>query len=158
MAPPSEEPGPLTAIGLGVSYFRPELRDMKVIGLEEHATFPALTARIPNEGVAAHAKRVFGQLSGIEAESYIRGRLTDLGDQRLNDMNAAGVAVQILSLAGPVNSMHMGEPQASLALARDINDELKRAVDANPQRFRALAELPVNAPDLAIQELRRAAP
>ena len=103
--------------------------------------------------MAAHAKRIFDQLSSIEVESYSGGRPTDLGAQRLRNMNEAAVAMQIPSFAGPVNSMHMGEPQASLVSARSINEELKKAAEANPQRFRTFAELPTNVPDLAIQEL-----
>jgi len=67
-------------------------------------------------------------------------------------MDDNGVAMQILSIVGAVNSSFM-EPKAGLALARDINDALKWAVDANPRRFAALAELPMQAPELAIEEL-----
>jgi predicted TIM-barrel fold metal-dependent hydrolase len=146
--------GPINTLGPGTGYLRPELRDLKVIGVEEHVIFPDLTARIPHEGLAVHAKEVFGQLVSHEAMAYARGRSTDIGGQRIQDMQEGGIAMQILSLAGPVNCMQM-EPEPGAALARDINNELKKAVDMHPDKFKALGELPFHAPEKAIQELRR---
>ncbi|KAJ5203750.1 2-amino-3-carboxymuconate-6-semialdehyde decarboxylase [Penicillium cinerascens] len=146
--------GSINTPGPGTHYLRPELHDLKIIGVEEHVVFPKLTARIPEKVLAVHAKRVFGQLVDHEAMAYAGGSSTETGAQRLQDMNEGGIAMQILSLAGPVNCMQM-EPEPGLALARDINNELKRAVDAHPDRFKALADLPFHAPKLAIEELRR---
>jgi predicted TIM-barrel fold metal-dependent hydrolase len=42
-----------------------------------------------------------------------------------------------------------------MQLAQDINNELKKAVDVHPDRFRALAELPLHQPEEGIKELRR---
>jgi predicted TIM-barrel fold metal-dependent hydrolase len=140
--------------GPGCSYLRPELRDIKVIGVEEHVVYPSLTSRVPNEGLAVHARQIFSHMVGHEALAYARGRSTQVGAQRIQDMDGGGIAMQILSVAGPVNCTLM-EAEAGLALARDINDELKKAVDAHPDRYKALAELPFHAPDLAIKELRR---
>ena len=146
--------GPINTPGPGSNYLRPELHDLKVVGVEEHVVFPHLMKRIPDEGMAAHAKQVFSQLVGHEAMAYARGRSNETGAQRIKDMNEGSIAMQILSLAGPVNCMQM-KPEPGWALARDINNELKTAVDANPNRFKALAELPFHAPNLAIKELRR---
>lgn len=146
--------GTINTPGPGIHYLRSELKDLKIIGVEEHVVFPHLTARIPDMGLAEHAKHIFSQLVGHEAMQYARGRSTETGAQRLHDMNEGGIAMQILSLAGPVNCMQM-EPEPGLALAQDINNELKKAVDANPDRFKALADLPFHAPKLAIDELRR---
>lgn len=145
---PADTPGP------GCSYLRPELRDMKVIGVEEHVVFPELTNRIPNEGLAAHARQIFSQMVGHEALAYARGRSTQVGSQRIKDMDEGTISMQILSVAGPVNCTQM-EAEAGGELARDINDHLNKAVVDHPNRFKALAELPFQAPDLAIKELRR---
>ena len=153
-APVDHQYGPITTSGPGTAYLRPELQDLKIIGVEEHVSFPELSKRIPNEGIAKYAKKIFGEMVHHEAMSYAAGRVSDVGKQRLADMDQGGITMQVLSLAGPVNSMHM-EPEDALHLARDINDGLKKAVDANPGRFVALAELPVHAPQLAISELRR---
>ena len=66
------------------------------------------------------------------------------------------VPVQILGLSGAINSTHLvGENESiAAAVARNVNDELKRAVDMNPSRFRAFAELPIHVPSEAVEELR----
>ena len=147
-------PGPINTPGPGTVYLRPEVRDVKIIGVEEHIACPDLMERIPNEGLAEHAKSQFRQLLIHPAMAYAKGRVAETGQQRIKDMDEGGIAMQILSLAGPVNCMQM-EAEPGAALARDINDRLKQAVDAHPLRYRAMAELPFHAPDLAIRELRR---
>jgi predicted TIM-barrel fold metal-dependent hydrolase len=154
MAQSASKPGPIYTPGPGTGYFRPELRGIKIIGVEEHAAFPEFTARVPDEGAAQHARKMIGLMSRQESVAFAHGRLTNLGTQRTSDMDEGGIAMQVLSLAGAVNSTFL-EPEAGLALSRDINNAFKKAVDANPKRFVALADLPVHAPQLAIQELRR---
>ena len=57
-------------------------------------------------------------------------------------MNGNRVAMQGLSLASAINSTHLSGDQApaGVTVARNVNNELKRAVDANATRFRAFAE------------------
>ena len=127
---------------------------MKVIGVEEHATFPELLRRIPKD---LHASQVFSARSQHPTVNYARDRASNLGERRIKDMDEGGISLQILSLVGAINSTHLAEtdPQAGVQLAREINDELKKAVDANPTRFKAFAELPMHAPQEAIKELHR---
>ena len=146
-APPSASKGP------GTSHLRPELRDMKVIGAEEHTTFPELLQRIPKEG--RHSAKVYAEIVEHPSLAYAKGRNADLGAQRLRDMDEGGIAIQILSLGGSNNSMLVPD-EGGVRLAQDINNELKKAVDANPTRFKALAELPLHQPVEAVKELRRA--
>ena len=133
---------------------RQELCDMKVIGVEEHTTFPNLLKRIPNDG---HASQIFFQSAQHPPMAFARERIANLGEQRIKDMDESGITLQILSLAGAINSTHLAEidPQAGVQLASEINNELKKAVDAHPTRFKAFAELPMHAPKEAIKELRR---
>ncbi|GKZ17802.1 hypothetical protein AbraIFM66951_001072 [Aspergillus brasiliensis] len=147
--------GPITTQGPGPVYLRPELHDLRIIGVEEHLSFPDVTKRIPNDGIAAHAKEQLGQMVHHEALAYAIGRTSDAGKQRIKDMDEGGIAMQILSFSGAVNCMHMPDDQSSLSLAQDINNSMKKAVDANPSRFKALAELPAQAPELATKELHR---
>ena len=145
---------PVSTSGPGTVYLRSELHDLKIIGVEEHVSFPQLLQRIPNDGPAFHARKINGEMVNHQSLAYAGGRASHLGTGRIRDMDEGGIALQILSLAGAVNSTHM-EPHAGLQLARDINNELKRAVDGHPKRFVALAELPMQAPELAAAELRR---
>lgn len=140
--------------GPGNLYLRPELHDLKIIGVEEHVTFPAILSQIPFSDQAQYSKTIFGDLSSYPAFDYAKRRVTVVDDQRIKDMNDGQIAMQILSLAGPVNST-LAEPALGLKLAEQINDKLKEAVDRYPSRFAALGELPFQAPALALHELHR---
>ena len=142
---------PPVTVGPGTLTIRPELHSLKIIGVEEHAVFPSLLECVPADCFAVQKT---GSLGEHPLMAYIRGRITDVGDQRIKDMNDGQIAIQILSLAGTVNSTHLAN-EAGVGLARDINNALKKAVDANPTRFRAFAELPMNSPHEAAEELRR---
>src|ERR1700761_1109381 len=100
--PPSEQPtlAKITTEDPGAGYFRAELKSLRVIGVEEHVTFPELAKGIPNEGTAKHARRRFGEMVQHEAMQYAAGRVCDAGKQRIADMDASGIALQVLSLAG----------------------------------------------------------
>jgi aminocarboxymuconate-semialdehyde decarboxylase len=73
--------------------------------------------------------------------------------QRLADMDAQGVAVQALSLTGPM--VYWSDGKLSLELARTWNDAAVAAHQARPDRFVVLATLPMLDPDRASDELYR---
>jgi aminocarboxymuconate-semialdehyde decarboxylase len=73
--------------------------------------------------------------------------------QRLADMDAQGVAVQALSLTGPM--VYWSDGKLSLELARAWNDAAVAAHQARPDRFVVLATLPMLDPDRASDELYR---
>ena len=140
--------------GPGTSSLRPELRDMKIIGVEEHTTFPHLLKRFPSDN---HALQIYSQTSQLPSTTFSKERNVNLGNLRLKEMDESGTAVQILSFTGVANSTHFTGKDApkGVALAREINDELKKAVDAHPTRFKAFAELPFQVPHEAVKELHR---
>lgn len=146
--------GAVSTPGPGTHYLRSELKDLKIIGVEEHIVFPEITKAIPSSEAADHAKATLASIVSHPVLSYAKGRAADVGAQRLKDMDKGGISMQILSFGSAVNCTHM-EPEAGHALAQRINNALKDAVDANPTRFRAFAELPFQEPTLAIRELRR---
>jgi 2,3-dihydroxybenzoate decarboxylase len=82
-------------------------------------------------------------------------RLVDVTEHRIPDMDTHGVDMQVLSLTSPGIQM---QPDPSIALddARRGNDHLAEIVRRWPDRFSALAALPLQAPDEAADELRRA--
>lgn len=82
-------------------------------------------------------------------------RLPDLDDLRLADMDEHGVDVQVLSYTSP-GVEAVPDPAAATQLARRINDTLAATVRAHPDRFAGLAALPLQDPDAAVAELRRA--
>ena len=80
-------------------------------------------------------------------------RLTDLGGGRLAEMDRWGIDMQLLSLAGPgVEELDLSD---AAELARKTNDQLARAIKANPERFAGLATLAYADPKGAADELGR---
>ncbi|KAK3291867.1 uncharacterized protein B0H64DRAFT_366299 [Chaetomium fimeti] len=79
-------------------------------------------------------------------------KLTDLGARRLRDMDAGGIALQVVSHAP-------GLAEYGAAVCRDANDQLAEAVAAERGRggrFAGFAVLPMGEPAEAAAELRRA--
>jgi aminocarboxymuconate-semialdehyde decarboxylase len=76
-------------------------------------------------------------------------------DQRLADMDAQNVDVQVVSIHTPFFGYHL-DPSEGQALAREVNDEIAAMTRQWPQRFAGLATLPVQDVKLAIDELERA--
>lgn len=69
-------------------------------------------------------------------------------------MDEQGVTVQVLSTV-PVMFSYDAPPADGLEVARFLNDDLAAVVGANPDRFVGLGTLPMQAPGLAVAELRR---
>ena len=76
-------------------------------------------------------------------------------EERIADMNAQGVDVQVVSIHTPFFGHHL-EPAQGLALAREVNDEIAGMTRRWPERFAGLATLPVQDVKAATAELERA--
>jgi aminocarboxymuconate-semialdehyde decarboxylase len=76
-------------------------------------------------------------------------------EERLQDMDAQGVEVQVLSIHTPFFGYHL-DPAQGRALAREVNDEIAALTRQWPRRFAGLATLPVQDVKAAIDELERA--
>jgi aminocarboxymuconate-semialdehyde decarboxylase len=76
-------------------------------------------------------------------------------EERIADMNAQGVDMQVVSIHTPFFGHHL-EPAQGLALAREVNDEIAEMTRRWPERFAGLATLPVQDVKAAIAELERA--
>ena len=70
-------------------------------------------------------------------------------------MDAAGVDIHALSETSPM--VYWATPAFGLKLSQVYNDALSAAHQKYPTRFVGLMTLPMQAPDLAVQELERAA-
>jgi aminocarboxymuconate-semialdehyde decarboxylase len=88
----------------------------------------------------------------VESNGPLPSKFIDL-KLRLADMDAQGVAVQALSLTGPM--VYWAEGEFSAKLARAWNDGAVAAHTANPDRFVVLATLPMLDPDRAVDEINR---
>src|SRR5262244_3746744 len=76
-------------------------------------------------------------------------------EERLADMDAQGVDMQVVSIHMPLVSYHL-DPAEGRKLARDVNDEIAAMTRQWPQRFAGLATLPVQDVGAAVDELDRA--
>ena len=74
-------------------------------------------------------------------------------EQRLRDMDKMGVDVQAIS-PSPFHFMYWLEPELARKVSRSVNEHLASIVKAHPDRFVALAHVPLQAPDLAAEELQ----
>jgi len=76
-------------------------------------------------------------------------------ERRLADMNASKVDVQVLSVC-PQTFLYSQAPAVAAAFARVQNEQLAKLVKTHPNRFLAIATVPMQAPNLAADELRHA--
>jgi len=106
-----------------------------VIALEEHYSDPAVVNR---SGDGAGAMRPGGFMS------FLAGRIEDLGEVRLAEMDRAGIDLQVIShTPSPIQQVGAAE---AVELARATNDRLHDAVDRHADRFAAFAALPTPDP------------
>ncbi|GAA0210667.1 amidohydrolase family protein [Kangiella japonica] len=73
---------------------------------------------------------------------------------RMKECDEHGVHVQVLSTV-PVMFNYWAKPADTHDLSRYLNDHIAGIVKQYPKRFIGLGTLPMQAPDLAIQELER---
>lgn len=114
---------------------------MRTITLEEH-----------------FVSQAFLELAGVnlgpqQAVDMSAATVTDLGERRLADMDAAGIDMQILSHVLPTFDPIPVDRQ--LAIATRANDQVAEAVAAHPDRFAAFAALPMGDTPAAVRELDR---
>ena len=123
---------------------------MKIIAIEEHWNSASIREALNRlTGDARDESVAFNERDGN------RARLEDIGQGRIEVMNAAGIDLSILSVVTPATqALPAGE---AVALARDANDEATDAVGAHPTRLRAFATLPTSDPQAAAAELERCA-
>lgn len=76
-------------------------------------------------------------------------------DERVGLSLARGVDTEVLSILPPLFRYDRPAPDGIVA-ARELNDELSELTQRYPGRFLGLAALPMQAPDAAADELRRA--
>ena len=85
----------------------------------------------------------------------IQDRITRV-EPRLAAMDEMGIDVQALSV-GPPQYFYWTEPDIARAAVRLINDNIASIVARHPDRFVGLGHLPMQSPELALEELERCA-
>jgi 2,3-dihydroxybenzoate decarboxylase len=95
----------------------------------------------------------FGNSPSERAQTLLR-RVQDLEGERLRDMDALGIDMQILSLTSP--GVQVFDPATASALAISTNDQLAETIARHPTRFAGLAAVAPHDPQNAAKELERA--
>jgi predicted TIM-barrel fold metal-dependent hydrolase len=84
----------------------------------------------------------------------LSGRLLDIQDRRLREMDAHGIEVMLLSLNAPAIQA-VSDVDEATQLARRANDYLAEQIARRPDRFQGFAALPMQDPEQATRELIR---
>lgn len=111
------------------------------IGLEEHFAI---------EDTVMDSKGFFPD----DIWQEVRARVLDLHGRRIGLMDEFGIEMMILSLNAPAVQAIYDVKRAN-EVARKANDFLAENVRKRPDRFQALAALPMQDPELAARELER---
>ena len=90
-------------------------------------------------------------LGSSERATLLARRIQDLGPQRIADMDASGIAKQLILLSSP--GVQVFDAPEAVALARDMNDQLIAHLS---DRFAGLAAIAPQDPAAAVKELQRA--
>lgn len=97
--------------------------------------------------------RAFAGDSG-QYDDFTR-QILDLDAERLAHMDATGIELALLSLNAP-GVQRILDPAEALDVAQKANDRMAAAVAGRPDRYAALAALPMHNAKIAGDELRRA--
>jgi aminocarboxymuconate-semialdehyde decarboxylase len=132
----------------------------KTIDINTHvladATVKLMQKEVPSLGLKMapyDADNAVCEVAGVAYRPFPRGG-HDI-ERRFKDMDAAEVDVHLLS-AAPQTWLYGQEAAIGVAASAIQNDEIARHVKEHPERFSGIATLPMQAPDKAADELRRA--
>jgi aminocarboxymuconate-semialdehyde decarboxylase len=136
------------------------MTDTRTIDTHTHVlteeTIALLNKEVPKVPVTLEpidADNTILTVGGVAYRPYPRGGF-DLA-HRLRDMDAVGVDVHVLS-ATPQTYMYNQEAAVAVAASMIQNDQMAAHIAAHPDRFMGIATLPMQAPDKAADELKRA--
>ena len=137
---------------------------MKHIAIDIHThvefagTLDILKKRFTEEEIFDRfTSSVSGRHSAELNKSIVAGIRDALRDpqKKIRDMDEKGIGIYILS-STPFSFFYEVESDLAVELARYHNDQLSEMVKKHPDRFAAVATLPLQDPNEALKELERA--
>lgn len=128
----------------------------KVIDIHAHLGVPAAesilrphAAQTPATGFSS------AESDAVNRELFARiGKKLSSIEERLGEMDAVGIDIQALSPL-PGQTIYAVPPDVGREAARITNDGIAAAVARHPDRFVGMGVVPLQAPELAIAELKR---
>jgi uncharacterized protein len=124
---------------------------MRTVALEEHFMAPALVGRIDKSIIARRGYRPRKPPPNRPSPLELA---PEIGERRLQSMDETGITVQVLSNSGPGPDLLASAD--GVAMARDMNDYLAKAIANHPDRFAGFAVLPMQTAEATVAELTRA--
>jgi len=118
---------------------------MRIVTLEEHVSFPEMTALLPAEIIAKRNQSA--------AARHMETKLADVTGERLESMNATGISMQVLSVEN--TDVYLLPDGLAPGFASAYNDLLADKMKGHPDAFTAFALLPMTTPEAAAAELER---
>lgn len=128
----------------------------KIIDIHAHLGIPAAQELLHPYAAQAPAMGFScAQTDAVNRDLFSRiGRKLNSIDERLVEMDAAGVDIQALSPL-PGQTIYAAPPDIAREAARVTNDGIAAAVARHPDRFVGMGVVPLQAPELAIAEMKR---
>ncbi|HVP80867.1 MAG TPA: amidohydrolase family protein [Thermodesulfobacteriota bacterium] len=141
---------------------------MKRIAVEEHFStqehaeqFRLILARqYPVREVVEAEQQLHVEVRWLAASKYstgnadiLSGKILEVGEQRIKEMEEDGIDMQVLSLVAP--GVQVFDAATGTSLSRKVNDQLYRIVQKYPRKFAGLASLAPQDPKGAADELER---
>jgi predicted TIM-barrel fold metal-dependent hydrolase len=113
---------------------------MRIVTLEEHISFPEMTALLP---------------ANIQPgpQSPMSAKLADITGERLTTMQSTGISLQVLSVEN--TDVHLLPDTLAPQFASTYNDLIAEKISTHPNSFTAFAYLPMTTPAAAAAELER---
>ena len=93
-------------------------------------------------------------LGATPRATQLAARIQDLGAQRIADMDASGIAKQLVFLTAP--GVQVFDAATAVSLSTELNDQLLQEIRKYPDRYAALAAIAPQQPSAAAAELQRA--
>ena len=130
-----------------------------VIDFHTHINMPEIQAwiRANAKGPSKPRPRVSPASAAFQKrqDKVVSSRSTDMR-ARIRDMDRAGIDIQVIS-AHLTHFCYWAPGRKGLEVAKIFNDHAAEIVAAHPDRFVCLANVPLQAPKLAVREMERAA-
>lgn len=130
-----------------------------VIDVHCHHLPGAFVARLADEGPAHGVRLASGDAGTVLVVTGVAGRPMPPGigdvDERLRWMDRRGIDVQVLSVWIEATAYELPD-EHGVWLSRALNDALAEEVASHPDRLAAMASVPLQVPEAAAAELRRA--